>query len=365
MPAASSTRPVTRTSRPCALERHRLGGERLQVRRGSAASRCRRRRGHGAGHLARGEVAAHAGLGASARRRGVVPRRRRCRATRRRGASASSMRRVDDADVGFDHGSRRARSPHRRPARAPRAASDSAAPWAISAWSSGWTRSVMWRALSSSVVERLLGDLRDLLGPRRQLAAHHLARQRGRRLRRARRAISCCSASSWPPTELQQRADLRRRLAREALLEAFERDQAVAVAVLVAATGAPRELLGVSSARSRRCGSAAAGPRPLRRPTSSPSDQDSANELELLARDEARIGRGARLAGRRRRHVAEAAPRRTHRRRRRRARSGLRRPGGGRSSAFPSARPRPRRRAPGRATRGPRAASRPRASTCS
>ncbi len=159
--------------------------------------------------------------------------------------------RVDQADVGFDAAAAARDLADRRPGgrRAPRSLRPSRRRSA--ARSSGWTRRTMWRALSSSASSACSATCADAFGPRLQLAAQRPGARAPSPSRASARAISCCSASSCSPIERHEGADLRRRLAGEALLEAFERDQAVAVAVLVARLARGAQLLRVQLRRDR------------------------------------------------------------------------------------------------------------------
>ena len=92
------------------------------------------------------------------------------------------------------------------------------------------------------------------------------------------RAMSCCKRIELGAQRLHQRADLRRRLGGEALLEAFERDQAVAVAVLVAGLARARSCWACSSAGSTGASaSLAAGPGAT--PAETSPGAQAANEL--------------------------------------------------------------------------------------
>ena len=199
MPAASSTRPVTRTSVPCVSSGTGVGGEALQVARGSAASAgrgacrpasaCERR-----GVASRASAPRCVGVGRAA----ATARRSRCAAAarRQRVSMLASITPMSDST--------------RQPPRATSASASSRAPRAgerlgralrrPAAWSSGCTRTRDVAGAQQQRVERLLRRPRR---PARAACASslrtHLARQLRSRSRPARRAISCCSASSWPP----------------------------------------------------------------------------------------------------------------------------------------------------------------------
>ena len=189
--------------------------------------------------------------------------------------------------------SRRARPSASASSRAPRAASASAAPCATSGMVVGVHADADVRAPTAARRSTAsCGHLRDQLGARRQLAAHHAgapasvaAARDGLRpsaLPARRAAASKLSTSS---------ADLRGHLLREALLEAVERDQAVAVAVLVAGlarrarTQRLRSLAGVRRAAGARLALAA-----LSGSASPGAGAPGREAVQLLARDEARVG---------------------------------------------------------------------------
>ena len=136
----------------------------------------------------------------------------------------------------------------------------------------------MWRALSSSASSACSATWATRLGPRLELAAQHLARQRRRGRGEGARHL-LLQRVELLADRADERADLRRRLRGEALLEAFERDQAVAVAVLVARLARRAQLLRVQLGRvGRRLGLARCRPGGRRRRETSPNDHD-ANEL--------------------------------------------------------------------------------------
>jgi hypothetical protein len=188
------------------------------------------------------EAGRHAGGCRSGRRRAVVGPRQVAAERGRRASPARVETRIDDADVRLDDAAAtRDRRIGDRTCAA--RASRSPAPSATSAWSSGWTRSVMWRALSTSVSSASCATIaissgRDCSSLRTAWRAMP-GRAGAERLRHL----------ALQPVELlaerfQQSADLQRRLVREGLLEPFERDQAVAVAFLVAGLARLADLLG-------------------------------------------------------------------------------------------------------------------------
>ena len=324
------------------LERQRLGGDALQV--GEVAPPLRR------GRCAAGVVGARSSRRsrlASRRSSGVgrrLPRHRRCRAPRRHGASASSMRRVDQADVGFDAAAAARDRRRRRRRRAPRAGDRLGRRRRRPARGRRDGRAAtMWRALSSSASSASLRRPRATqLGARRELAAQTWRASAG--------AVAASASRHLLLQRVELLADRAARSAptcvvvwlREALLEAFERDQAVAVAVLVADLARRAQLRRCCSAgstgarRSRPRGRAGAAPAPTgRRATRRRTSSSSSRGMKR------RVARPCAGAPARRGACAAGLDER-HRRCRRRSRSGLRRPGGARSSASPSARPRPR-----------------------
>ena len=269
------------------LERQRLGGRSSAGRRGSAAT-CRsptaRRRCAAASSRSGGRMpsspSSPASGGRRCGRRVAVPRQRRCRARRRRGASARRWSRRPGR-CRTRRGSRRARS-------AASATSARAARRDRLGRAAGDERVVVGMDAHDDVaraqqqrLDRLLGDRGDALGPR---AAARCAASGAR----ARVAVAARRARHLLLQRVElladrphQRADLRRRLRREALLESFERDQAVAVAVLVAGLARRAQLLRVRARPDRpalpaRAPARRAGRR--RRAETSPNGQ-AANEL--------------------------------------------------------------------------------------
>ena len=104
-------------------------------------------------------------------------------------------------------------------------------------------------------VHGLGGHLRHQFGALLQFGAQHLARQLHGGARQGLRRLAV-ELAELAVEGLEQGADLRRRLLREALLEALQRDQPVAVAFLVA---------GLARRATRACQSSAVGGDGVRR----------------------------------------------------------------------------------------------------
>ena len=139
----------------------------------------------------------------------------------------------------------------------------------------------MWRALSISVSSASWATAATLSG-RAASSLRTICRASAQRGRGQRLGHLLLHRVELAADGLHQLADLQRRLVGEALLESFERDQAVAVAVLVARLARLAHQLGLLLDRidRRRLGSAApralgaAGPAPERSPGA-----QAANEL--------------------------------------------------------------------------------------
>ena len=168
---------------------------------------------------------------------------RRLAAQRRRGPlPARLQRRVDRADVGLDEAAaaRQRRVGHQpRAARGQRVAGAQRDQRVV-------VRVHAQRDVARAHQQRVDGFLRhggDQFRARRQFGAHDLARHlRGRRGDGQRHLL--LQRVELALVGLGQRAELRRHLARVGLLEGLERDQAVAVAVLVARLARGAQLRG-------------------------------------------------------------------------------------------------------------------------
>ena len=266
---------------------------------------------------------------------------RQVAAERRDGAAPALVDgRVDQADVGFDAAAaardlRRRRPGGRRAPRSPRPSRRRRARGRRDG-----RAATMWRALSSSASSACSATCVTHSG-RVASSLRSTWRASAVAVAASARAISCWSASSCSPTERTSAPTCVVVWLREALLESFERDQSVAIAVLVARLARRAQLLRVQLGRIDRRARPRARAGPGAAPARDVAERPRLERAELLARNEAGIevarrgarafggGRdGSRLGGS---HAGASAARGSHRRCRRRSRAGLPRPGGARS----------------------------------
>jgi hypothetical protein len=168
--------------------------------------------------------------------------------------------RVDRAGIGSRPCSRRVPSAGSAIRRAPRASMASAAPSATSGRSCGCRCTVMWRALSSTASSASAATRPTCAGS--SCSSERTTWRASCTAVRATASATCASsASSSRPNPCKRLPNCEVSLRGEALLETLERDEAVAVAVLVAGLARCRDfgepLLGGRLRRSAVAGEAA------------------------------------------------------------------------------------------------------------